>query len=70
MKKIWIIIIILAVVFFFPKKFMSSPGFVTQEAAVEFEAMKKHCAGFEVLTNAEALAADAPGISLCYGWLY
>lgn len=70
MRKFWTILIILVVVFFFPKPFQSSPGFTTPEYAQNFEANKKHCAGFEILTNAEQMAADAPGKSLCFGWLY
>ena len=70
MKKFWTILIILVVVFFFPKPFTSSPGFTTPEFAQQFEANKKHCAGFEMLTNAMEMAADAPGKSLCFGWLY
>lgn len=70
MKKSLLIIVVLVVVFFFPKPFMSSPGFVSAETYQEFEATKKHCAGFSVLTNAEQMAADAPGKSLCFGWLY
>ncbi len=68
-KKHWVILIIV-VVFFFPKPFISSPGFVSIEMQSEFEMNKKKCAGFDVLTNAEAMAADAPGKSLCFGWLY
>lgn len=69
-KKFWTIIIILVIVFFFPKPFTSSPGFVTPEAMADFEANKKECAGFETLTNAAEMAADAPGKSLCFGWLH
>ncbi len=70
MKKSLLIIVVLVVVFFFPKPFMSSPGFVSAEMYQEFKATKKHCAGFSVLTNREQMAADAPGKSLCFGWLY
>lgn len=70
MKKFWIIILVIAIVYFFPKPFTSSPGFVTPDMAAEFETTKKQCGGFEVLTNAEQMAADAPGESLCFGWLY
>lgn len=70
MKKLLILIIfILLVVFLYPKSYTSSPGFVTQEAAMEFNANAKKCLGYSYLTNAEAMAADAPGKSLCFGWL-
>lgn len=70
MKKLGWIILILVGVFFFPKPFISSAGHVTTIAYHEFEANRERCAGFDVLTNAEAMAADAPGKSLCFGWLY
>ncbi len=71
MKKIiLLLIILLLVVFFFPKKYISSPGFTTREYAEEFEKTKKHCFGFDRLTNEDAMAADAPGESICMGWLY
>ncbi len=70
MKKFGWIILIIVVVFFSPKPFMSSPGFVSIEMQSEFEMNKKQCTGFSVLTNAEQMAADAPGKSLCFGWLY
>ena len=70
MKTFGWIVAVLVVVFLFPKPFTSSPGFTTPEFAQEFEANKKQCAGFEMLTNAEQMAADAPGKSLCFGWLY
>lgn len=70
MKKIIIlIVIVLLVVFFYPKSYISSPGFVTVEGAQEFERNKPQCIGYSRLTNAEAMAADAPGESVCYGWL-
>jgi len=70
MKKIIYIIIVLALIgYFFPKAYTSSPGFVIQEAYQEFEASKPTCLGYSYLKNAEAVAADAPGESLCFGWL-
>ncbi len=70
MKKIiFLIVIVLLVIFFYPKSYTSSPGFVTQEANEQFEASKPMCYGYSYLTNAEAMAADAPGMSLCFGWL-
>lgn len=68
-KIITLIIIILAVAFFWPKAYTSSPGFVTAEMVAEFEANKPACYGWSYLTNAGAMAADAPGKSLCFGWL-
>ncbi len=71
MKKIiYILILIVVIVFIFPKSFTSSPGFVTPDMAAQFEATKKQCAGVSVITNKSAMAADAPGKSLCFGWLY
>jgi Na+-transporting NADH:ubiquinone oxidoreductase subunit NqrF len=70
MKKIHWVILILVVVFFFPKSYISSAGHVTAEMNTQFEMTRKQCAGFSVLTNAEAMAADAPGKNLCFGWLY
>ena len=70
MKKIlYIVIIIIVAAFFFPKSYISSPGFVAQETAAEFDRTKPTCLGCSYLTNAEAMAADAPGKSFCFGWL-
>jgi hypothetical protein len=70
MKKIILILIVgLLVVFFFPKSYISSPGHVTAEMYQQFMQTKKNCLGFSMLTNAEQTAADAPGESLCFGWL-
>lgn len=71
MKKIiFFFILALVLIYFFPKNYISSPGHVTQEMNQQFEMTKKNCAGWSKLTNAEAMAADAPGESLCFGWLY
>ena len=70
MKKILIALIVMAVViFFYPKSYISSPGFVPREAAEEFARTAPKCIGFSYLTNAMEMAADAPGKSLCFGWL-
>jgi hypothetical protein len=70
MKKILIIIIlILLVAFFYPKPYISSPGFTTPQMAEEFNRTAKKCIGFSYLTNASEMVADAPGESLCFGWL-
>jgi hypothetical protein len=70
MKKIIVlVVVILLIVFLYPKSYISSAGFVTQEANAEFESTKATCYGYSYLTNAEAMAADAPGKSLCFGWL-
>lgn len=70
MKKIIFVIIALLVIgYFFPKAYTSSPGFVIQEAYEEFEQTKPSCLGYSYLKNPEAVAADAPGESLCFGWL-
>jgi hypothetical protein len=68
-KIILLILIALVVVALFPKSYTSSPGFVTQEMAVEFYANMPKCIGYSHLTNAAEMAADAPGKSLCFGWL-
>jgi hypothetical protein len=49
--------------------YISSPGFTTPEAVLEFEKNKKECLGYSRLLNEEAMAADAPGLSLCIGIL-
>lgn len=70
MKKIiGVLVVLLLVAFFWPKAYVSSPGFVTPEGQAEFERTAATCYGFSYLTNAEAMAADAPGESLCFGWL-
>lgn len=70
MKKTLVVVIVIALVaVFWPKPFTSSPGHVTAEMYREFEATKPTCYGFEYLTNREATFADAPGRSLCFGWL-
>ncbi|MES3031510.1 MAG: hypothetical protein V4697_03835 [Patescibacteria group bacterium] len=70
MKKIIIIIIVILLVgYFFPKSYTSSAGHVTAEMNAEFEANKPTCMGYSYLTNREATYADAPGKSLCFGWL-
>lgn len=70
MKKIIIIaVIIVLAVIIYPKSYISSPGFVTPEANAEFMKTAKKCYGYSYLTNAEAMAADAPGESLCFGLL-
>lgn len=70
MKKIIILIVVLfVVIFLYPKSYISSPGFVTVEGMAEFTKNAQTCVGYSYLTNAEAMAADAPGKSLCFGWL-
>lgn len=70
MKKVGWIILVVVIVFFFPKPYMSSPGFVSPAAFYEFNQEKKECAGFSHLRNPAEVAADAAGKSLCFGWLY
>lgn len=69
-KIIWVAVMLLLVIFLFPKPYTSSPGFVEQEVMDEFENNRKHCFGLPFLTNAEEVAADAPGKNLCFGWIY
>lgn len=70
MKTIIILIILVVVIgAFFTDDYISSPGFVTEEAMAEFEANKPTCYGYSKLLNPEEVAADAPGRSLCIGVL-
>ncbi len=69
MKLVILIIIIVVIGAFFVKTYTSSPGFVTAEAMAEFEANSPKCYGYSHLLNAEEVAADAPGKSLCIGVL-
>ena len=71
MNKTFIIVLILLAILgaVFVKTYTSSPGFVTQETAAEFEKTKPKCYGISILLNAEQMAADAPGKSLCVGFL-
>lgn len=69
MKIIKILILLAVVVFLFPKPFISSPGYTTAEYAEQFENTKKHCIGFSYLKNANEIAVDAQGQSICFGWL-
>ncbi len=52
-------------IFFFPKKYISSPGHV--QAGSEWQ--EKNCIGFGYVTNQNEVNADAPGRSVCYGWV-
>lgn len=65
-----LIVVALIVAFFFPKSYISSPGLMMPEDVQAFEASREYCFGYSHLTNAEFAAADAPGESLCFGWLY
>ncbi|MBX4198327.1 hypothetical protein KW782_03275 [Candidatus Parcubacteria bacterium] len=70
MKKIFfLIIVVLLVTFLYPKSYISSPGFVTPQAAEQFSKTAKSCFGYSYLTNSAQVAADAPGKSLCFGLL-
>ena len=69
MKVFKMVLIIIIIIFLFPKSFISSPGFVTEKYAEEFERTKKHCIGFSYLKNADEVAVDNAGESLCFGWL-
>jgi len=70
MKYLIGIIVVLALFgIFFVRTYTSSPGFVTPEMAEEFANTAPSCQGFSFLLNAEAMAADAPGQSLCIGIL-
>jgi hypothetical protein len=49
--------------------YTSSPGYTTQEYAVQFFANKPTCYGIDILLNENAASADSPGKSLCIGLL-
>jgi len=54
---------------FFVRTYTSSPGYTTAEMYQEFMANKPTCYGIDILLNREATYADAPGRSLCIGFL-
>jgi hypothetical protein len=54
---------------FYPKKYISSPGHVDPEYMAQFDATAPKCIGWSYLTNADEVAADWPGESLCFGVL-
>lgn len=64
-----LILILVVLGLLFVRTYTSSPGFVTPEMAEEFSNSNPTCHGFSFLLNAEAMAADAPGKSLCIGIL-
>ncbi len=64
-----LIVVLIVLGLFFVRTYTSSPGFVTPEMAEEFSNSAPKCYGFSFLLNAEAMAADAPGESLCVGVL-
>lgn len=68
-KILSIILLIVVVIFLFPKPFISSPGYTTIEYAKEFERTKKYCIGFNYLKNRNEVAVDHQGENLCFGWL-
>lgn len=51
------------------ERYMTSPGFVTQEAYQEFEANRLICVGESVPEEVDPLIADAPTYAYCYGEL-
>lgn len=69
MKYLIVFFLLVVLALFFVRIYTSSPGFVTPETAQEFEQTKQNCMGLSILLNAEEMAADAPGRSLCIGLL-
>jgi hypothetical protein len=67
MKKIILILIVLLLVYFFPKSYLTSPGYVTTEDYESFNQTKKTCIGYSY--HKQTGIADAPEKSLCFGWL-
>jgi hypothetical protein len=68
----WIVIVIVIIGIIgalFVRTYTSSPGFTTTEYAKEFYRNAPKCYGLSLLLNREATYADAPGKSLCIGWL-
>lgn len=55
--------------FFFTNTYNSSPGYAPREVVEDFYANKPTCYGIDILLNEEATWADAPGQSLCIGYL-
>lgn len=70
-----IILLIAAVVFlvyfyqFFVHRYVSSPGFTTMEWAQEFYRTKPVCRGLDIPIYTEDELVDAPGQSVCLGYL-
>ncbi len=69
MKTLIAIIIIVVLGLFFVRTYTSSPGYVPLEMAREFNRTAKKCYGASFLLNAEEVATDSPGYSLCIGIL-
>jgi hypothetical protein len=55
--------------FFSMNTYTSSPGFTSVEGMEAFSANKPICYGIDILLNEKATWADAPGRSLCIGYL-
>ncbi len=64
-----IILLVIVVIFLFPKTYITSPGLTTSEYSKQFEKLKKSCAGFSYTKKEDILIADAPEESVCFGWL-
>lgn len=62
----YFIILILVVVYLFPKPFITYPGYMTQESYNEWEATKKHCYGFVYVTKEDA-GGDWADKDWCFG---
>ncbi|MBP6912687.1 MAG: hypothetical protein KBB86_02000 [Candidatus Pacebacteria bacterium] len=67
MKYFKIVIIIIIIAYFFPKSFVTYPGYMTQESYNMWESTKKHCYGFVYAPVREM--ADATENSWCIGML-
>ena len=65
MKYLKIIILILVVVFFFPKSFVTYPGYTTKEYYDQWENSKKTCHGFFYVTKTENV--DSEKKDICFG---
>lgn len=71
MKKtiVAVIVVLILIGAFCVRTYTSSPGFTTAEYADQFYRTSPHCYGISYLMNREATYADAPGKSLCIGFL-
>lgn len=63
------VIIVLIAVLLSSNTYRSSPGFVSSEGLERFLEQKPTCYGISILLNESATWSDAPGLSLCIGYL-
>lgn len=66
MKYFKIVIIIIIIAYFFPKSFVTYPGYMTQESYNNWASTKKHCYGFVYVTKGDA-GGDWVDKDICIG---